>query len=420
MGFEVHSLAWSPDGTRIAYVSGNRLWVYGSQALGNAAQSAVWVASVNRGDATQVAGGRGSRNLSPVWTPDGRTLLFVSNKDGARDVYAVPVSRAGKPSGSAERLTPGLKAHGISLSGDGRTLAYSAFTNIANIWVIAIPATGVASVSHARQVTTGNGAVEGIAVSPDGRRLAFDLNRGGNANIYTMQLPDGEPVQVTSDLADDFVPSWSPDGREIAFYSTRFGTRNVFVMSLDGGSLVRVTNDSAEDRYPDWEPDGRRLVFHSDRSGREQLYVIERAPDGKSWGRIRQLTTPQGFYPRWSPDGRWIAYLGGGAADSLLLVSPEGGEQRALVASDDPDRMPAPTFVAWSPDSRTLYYKASDRAERSSFWALPVAGGVPRLLVRFDDSTRASNRIEFATDGKQLFFTIGRHESDIYTVEVLK
>ena len=67
-------------------------------------------------------------------------------------------------------------------------------------------------------------------------------------------------------------------------------------------------------------------------------------------------------------------------------------------------------------DGRTLYYKAFDEAGRSSFWAVSLAGGAPRLLVRFDDPRRPSSRAEFATDGRRLFFTIGTRQSDVWAM----
>lgn len=79
-----------------------------------------------------------------------------------------------------------------------------------------------------------------------------------------------------------------------------------------------------------------------------------------------------------------------------------------------------PTFAYWSADSRTLYYKAYDPRGRSSIWAMPVGGGAPRLLIRFDDPSRPSTRREFATDGKTLYFTIAQQESDLWMMEIRK
>jgi Tol biopolymer transport system component len=76
--------------------------------------------------------------------------------------------------------------------------------------------------------------------------------------------------------------------------------------------------------------------------------------------------------------------------------------------------------VQWGRDGRTLYYKESEGAGRSSIWSVPAAGGTPRLLVRFDDPERPSIRPEFATDGRRFYFTLSERQSDVWTMELHK
>jgi len=82
--------------------------------------------------------------------------------------------------------------------------------------------------------------------------------------------------------------------------------------------------------------------------------------------------------------------------------------------------LPTPMEIAWSPDGRTFYYKAHDAQGRASFWAVPAAGGHPRLLVRFTDLSRPSSRHDFATDGRRLFFTIEDRESHVFVAEMVR
>jgi hypothetical protein len=79
---------------------------------------------------------------------------------------------------------------------------------------------------------------------------------------------------------------------------------------------------------------------------------------------------------------------------------------------------PRAAFPEWSSDAQTVYYKLTDSDGTAVLRAVPVAGGTPRLLVRFDDPSRPSNRIEFTTDGERFYFTIGRQESDIWLMEL--
>jgi serine/threonine protein kinase/Tol biopolymer transport system component len=414
VAYEPHSFCWSPDGSRISFVSGNSAYL-SSTFVANIAPSSLYVVSVADGKLSQITDNT-SLNTSPVWTSDNTHLLFVSNRDGTRDIYELSVDRSGRPEGGPQRLTTGLNVYTIGLSADLKNLAYSVLTYSANVWSIRIPERNSVSVTDAVQVTTGNQAIEGLAVSRDGQWLAYDSNREGNQDIYKISLKGGEPIQITTDPNDDFLPSWSPDGRMIAFYSFRTGNRDLFVMSSDGSHQQQITHDPAQERYPDWSPDGNQLVFYSDKTGRQELYVVSKSPRGTGWEEPRQLTHEGGEVPRWSPDGALIAYVTGG---KLCIVSPKGGSPKVLVESTDPSRIPEPAFPAWSSDNRTVYYKAFDGSQQSSIWAVPISGGVPQLLVRFDNPARQSNRLEFASDGKRFFFTISKYESDIWKMELI-
>ncbi len=407
---QAHSVAWSPDGSRIAYVVGNEAFVYAPNAIGNIAPSAIWTVAASGGRPEPLTDAA-SLNTSPVWLPDGRSLLFISDRDGSRDVYRVGIDRSGKPAGAPVRLTTGLELHTIDLSRDGRQLAYADFTAYANVATLPIPAAGPVSAAAAEPLTSGHQSIEGMAVSPDGRWLAFDSDRGGHQAIYLMPRAGGEPEQLSpADSGDDFMPSWSPDGRELAYYGFRGGRRRLFVIPAIGGRPSPVVSDSSNQRFPDWSPDGRRLVYYSDRTGRFELYIVERAAAG-GWNTPRQLTTDGGQDARWSPDGRAIAYVRNGG---LWAIAPDGGAPRLLVDSRDPAIRPVPLLGQWAPDGRTLYYKALDAEGRASLWSVPVEGGEPRLLVRFDDAARPSPRAEFAVDGRRFYFTLSDRESDIW------
>ena len=408
-----HSLAWSPDGSHLAFVLGNAAFVYTPNAIGNIAPSSLWIVSAAGGQPERVTDAA-SLNTSPVWMPDGRSLLFVSNRDGSRDIYRIKLGRSGRPSSPPARLTAGLEPHTIDVSRDGRILAYSGFTEYANIWSLPIPDRDPLSAARAQPVTQGHQSIEGMAISPDGRWLAFDSDRGGNQAIYRVPLSGGEPEPLSADSGDDFMPSWSPDAREIAYYGFRQGRRRLFVMPVDGGPPSPVVADSGNQRFPDWAPDGRHLVFHSDRTGRFELYVVERDAAGR-WGASRQLTTEGGQEARWSPGGDAIVYL---RNTGLWVISPRGGAPRLLVDTSDPAIRPAPLLAQWAPDGRTIYYKALDAEGHASIWSIPAEGGKSKLLVRFDDPTRPSSRAEFATDGKRLYFTVSERESDIWQMEL--
>ncbi|HEX9699863.1 MAG TPA: protein kinase [Acidobacteriota bacterium] len=422
---EPHSLSWSPDGEWIGYVSGNAETFNTAYAL-NIAPSSIWLVPASGGDPVPVIDD-GTRNVSPAWLPDSRHVLFVSNKDGARDVYVVPIGGTGTPAGPPRRLTTGLDVHTLTVSADGARLAYSRLAYSANVWSIRIPRDGnPVSVSAAVPVTTGNQTVEGIGVSSDGQWLAFDSDQGegGNSDIYRVAIsggrPQGRPQRLTSHPSGDFLPSWSPDGQEIVFHSFRNdGQRDLYVMPASGGGERRVTSSLAQELYADWSPDGNRLVFRSwgfDDSGREEIWTVSRPGRDAPWGEPVQLTFDGGGNARWSPDGLWIARAGQSrGARGLWLVPAEGGAPRQVV--DESFGLTA-GFADWSPDGQTVYFKGRGADGAGRFWAVPVGGGEPRVLVEFDDPARPSPRSEFATDGEHLFFVIADQQSDVWVMEL--
>jgi eukaryotic-like serine/threonine-protein kinase len=410
---DVFPLRWSPDGKRIAFSAGNGLFVFGGSIgpIANIAPASLWVVPTHGGQPARVTHDA-YLNQSPEWTTDGKGLLFTSDRGGGRDVYQIPISASGEPSGPPVRLTTGLNVYTTTLSAGGNRLGYSVLTYRQNIWSIRIPERPPASATEAAPLTTGSQSIEGLDVSADGRWLTFDSNRSGNLDIYKMPIEGGELEQLTSDAADDAIPVWSPDGREIAFYSFRTGNRDLFVMAADGGQLRQLTNHPASDRYPDWSADGRELVFWSDRSGRDELYVISKDRGELKGETPRQVTHTGGLMPRWSPDGRLIAYRSPDAG--LFVVRPDGRDARLLVPRI------ARIFPAWSRDSRTIYYKVNEAGSRTSFWSVPAAGGEPRLLIELDDRSRASVRSEFATDGERFYFTVTEYDSDLWLMELAR
>jgi Tol biopolymer transport system component len=401
---EPSSLSWSPDGNRIAFASGNGGYLY---ALLNAAPSSIRIVDVASGDSVRVTEGA-HLDFSPVWMPDGKSLLFVSDRGGGRDIYRVSLGPSGEPVAPPERLTTGLDVFTMASSTDGRFLSYSVIGSRQNIWFLAVPEEGSASVRAALPVTTGNQIVEGVDVSADGKWLVFDSNRSGNQDLYKMPVSGGEPVQLTTDPAMDCCASWSPDGKEVAFHAIRSGNRDIFVVSADGGAARQLTSHAAEERYPHWSPDGTQIVFQSHERGLGGLWVLSRDQAVSSGGSPRPLTSTGEGFARWSPDGRLIAF--GRAEGGVAVMSPDGGEPRLLSDFGDSPR--------WSKDGQTLYFRTYPPYERHGIWSIPVSGGEPRLLVRFDDPLRLSHRPEWSTDGKNFYFTLTEFEADVFVIEL--
>src|SRR6267143_3065468 len=248
-GEDLHSCDWAPHGKWIVCASQNSLSTLPGTTFGNLSPSSILLFSVHGGEPIRVAEPPWS-NQSPVFAPDGMRLFFLSNRDGTRDVYVVTLSSSGEPRGTPQRLSTGLGATSISLSADGRRLAYAAYNARSNVWSLPIPTAAPVTTAGAAAVTRGNQVIEAMRASRDGRWLLYDSVLRGNADIYRLPIAGGPVEQLTNEPADEFAPDLSPDGSEIAYHSWRTGTRDIEVKPLNGGPIERVTDTPAQESYP--------------------------------------------------------------------------------------------------------------------------------------------------------------------------
>jgi TolB protein len=227
------SAAWHPNGRTIAY----------STYL----PAGISVMDLAAGRSRVVASGSGVF-ISPIFTPDGGSVVYAHGTDEGVDLYTSPTA-----GGPRRRLSVGRGSDNVSPS-----------------------------------------------FSPDGRRIVFMSGRAGHPEIYTMDA-DGTNVDLLTPLefgenAYRASPDWSPDGRLVAFQSQMAGTFQILTINLRDRSLKQLTSDGRNED-PSWGPDGRHLTFVSNRSGAKQLWVLD-----IETGRTRQLTRgPAVRLPSWSP-----------------------------------------------------------------------------------------------------------------------
>lgn len=377
--------SFSPDGRSIAFVS-NRDGPWD-----------VYVGLVTGGSLIRITNDP-NLEIRPRWSPDGARLLFSRlNDQGLHDVWVAPAL-----GGAARRIV--LNGLNATWSFDGRSIAYSAD---GVLWIC--DATG----ANARAVTKPDPprGHHQPAFSHDGRSLAFLRRRDGPyGELGVADIASGTVTMLTSDGALAMSPVWSADDRFIYFTSSRGGTLTVWKLPAAGGEPEQITAGQGEDTDIDLSTDGARLVFSSYRAN---INLAEMSLDpAQGAGRRRWLTTDSArgeSSPRYSPDGRRIAFFSnraGAERETVWVMDADGGNASRVVENDRVN-----IFPRWSGDSQSLIYNARqpETVTVHELYQVPLAGGAPRAL-----SIRAWAPIwgDVAHDGRLLY----RSSAD--TVEV--
>ncbi len=299
----------------------------------------IWLAATDGGGARPFTSGDHA-DTQPRWSPDGRQIAFVSNRDDDKQpqIYLIPLG-----GGEARRLTE-LK-----------------------------------------------GAFGDLEWSPDGRQILFAFRRKDAETLEREADPQKKELGV---VARRFTRVFFKEDGAGYLPAERW---HLCLVDVPGGEVRQLTDGAFDERDATWSPDGATILFASNRSDDPDFnpeavafYTIPAA--GGKMTEIPLEHPFQKFSPRYSPDGRWIAYVGRRTAGNwwqntcLYLAPATGGPVRNLTEAHDlhvssattgdvPGRIPMmrPT---WSPDSRTLYTQVS-RHGSMPLVALDIAGDEP-------------------------------------------
>jgi len=229
----------------------------------------------------------GSINLTPVWSPDARSLAFTSYKQGYPDLYrAFPFER--RPDQTLAAFV-GINSS-PAFSPDGRSLAMTlSMTGNPEIHVLNL-ATGTM-----RRLTRHAGIDTEPTWSPTGRQIAFISDRTGTPHVYVMDAEGANVRQLTSG-GFQTQPRWSPRGDTIA-YTQRAGTHDIWLVDVDGSNPRRLTS-GGDNQGSTWAPNGRHLAFQSNRLGRWQIFAM--LADGTAPAPVTRGAA-ESTSPSWSP-----------------------------------------------------------------------------------------------------------------------
>jgi hypothetical protein len=264
--------AWSPDGTRIAWLQADAH-----------AYPGVWVMNADGSGKRRIARGvfsSGPSGASLAWSPDGMRLYYTKldvwrGYSVFNDLYAFDF-----PRGTEVRLTRGLRARDPHPSPDGGTILFvtsgGGRSRLATLAADApLPATAR---SPGLRHLTAPAAVQyaNPRWSPDGARIAVSVwQPGGDKDIWLLDPEGRKTAEIFRDRALDGTPAWSPDGRLLYFTSDRSGVFNLYAWEAATGAVGRITNVLGGAFAPAPSPDGRSLAFSRYGAGGYDIHVLE-------------------------------------------------------------------------------------------------------------------------------------------------
>jgi Tol biopolymer transport system component/DNA-binding winged helix-turn-helix (wHTH) protein len=379
---ECQSLSWSADGRYLAYsVADNdvkaQLQVIDMQNM--------QVVPIEPRPACVISG-------MPAFAHDGQKLAFACVPTwGIAEIYLVPRI------GAAPRRVTAIHGlpNGLTWSKDSRDIIVAP-----NWWP-------ERSEADLWRIDADTGRTEALlfaadaafpAVAPRGDRLAFSRFTQ-TANIWRLDplAPSTLPQKLITSTRFQENPKFSPDGRRIAFESVRSGFNEIWMSNSDGSDPVQLTHFNGPlSGSPDWSPDGRKIVFDSREGGHANLYIVD---IDERLSRLIKTDVTENSTPGWSRDGSWIYFRSEGTGKpGLFKVKRDGGPATQIVAADA--YWPVESFAGGE-----VYYRDGMKDSHISRVSLRtgVAGRVPQVPAAgwLLASALARNGIYFLQAGVQ-------------------
>jgi Tol biopolymer transport system component/DNA-binding winged helix-turn-helix (wHTH) protein len=395
-------------------------------------------------------------DLSPAWSPDGRTIAFLRlNSDEKGEILLMPSVAAG-PARSLAAVTAPLTLYPqskfIAWSPDGKWLVVSdapSYGGVMSLFLLSV------ETGEKRRITLPPKEYDDVdpSFSLDMRHLAFARYTGGggaSSDLYVVNLspdpqPEGSPERLTFYNRHIASPVWASDGRSILFTRTelagnhsiwrinlsgarkseplalsadsssaldlsRRGSRLVYTREISNTSVWAVdllppksrSSRSSNPRpwirstlgagNPQFSPDGQQVAFQSDSSGTGEIWICDR--DGSHARQLTHMGAIVSGFPRWSPDGKNIVFHSRpkGLA-SLYVISAEGGAARRIDTGEVNDVTPS-----WSHDGRWIYFSSRETGD-VQVWKMPASGG-PKIQV-----TKRGGYVPLeSADGQYLYY----------------
>jgi Tol biopolymer transport system component len=369
--------ALSPDGRTVAFLH-----------LTDAAYGEIYLVPLSGGAPRRlVSAGIFCSNL--MWTPDGKYIVFYSDRGNMMRAWRVPVAGG---SIEPEMVYPGAG----SISQDGRRLAYaeSQTGEAPAIWRADLSNPG-GPVLRTRKLINSQFMEDAAQPSPDGTRVALQSERSGVRQIWLNTTEGDHPMQLTN-TGGSGSPRWSPDGRWIAFDTRVEDHVHICVVDAEGRNLHPITHGDSDNVVPSWSRDGKFIYFASPRTGSRQIWKHS-LEDGSE----RQLTEHGGFAPFESYDGRTIYYSK--FDEPGIWSMPASGGSESPVVTGKPQ---VSYWGHWAVTESGLYLLDADAEPRPTieFYSFATRRITPVLSLEKKPSDWQPS-LSASRDGRTVFYT---------------
>jgi tricorn protease len=367
----------SPDGAALAFTArGNSSGQWWRKGHSHLDESEIWLMREGESASYERLTNRGAREGWPMWSADGKSLFYVSDKSGAQNIWVKPLQ------GQARQVSQFKDGRVLwpTMSYDGRLMV---FERNFGIWKfdpannqaseVKISRRGVSTGTSVEHLTLTNQFQE-MALSPDGRKVAF-IARG---EIFAASAKDGgDATRVTNTLTAESNIIWSPDSKKLVYVSDRDKTPHLYLYDFIKNAETQLTSDAKGDTVPRFSPDGKWLAF--ERDGRE-LRVMEVESKQERLIATGFLERPPFDAERpfaWSPDGKWIAYMNTGERAFTNIHIASVGE-----ATSKPVSFLAnvnSNNISWSPDGSFILFDTGQRTEGSRLARIDLTPRTPKF-----------------------------------------
>jgi len=396
---QIGEMDWSPDGRWIVFrtIDANRRYV-------------LWTISPDKGGQKKILE-TSSEVGPPRWSSKQPAVYYFQNQGPTTDLWKIAISpKTGSPEGPPTLVLTGLPAGGsLSLSEDGKKLAYSRKQAISNLWAAWLDEAPPAPKVKSRALTTGTRTHDFPSVSPDGRSIAFTRGEGRISEVFVMSLDGESQRQITFLNSTNYAPAWSPDGREIAFISLEGGKPRLWKVGSRGENPQPLKADRLWGNSLSWQP-GARILYQME--GNTNCGVFD--PRTAQSAALLKDAIGNVFNPRVSPNGKNVAvFWNRREGRGLWLISQEDISQRLLRAGD---LLP----VGWTSDGRWVL-AINGRSPQFTVVAVEVASGTEKsvlsLAVDREQGVPGTFSVSMTPDGKKFFFAVHKNQSDVWLVE---